>query len=205
MVLFWLHSCVRCGEEEDWLDLGAYALYSQIFEVDPNIHVCPSHVLASYEVSEAADGELSSRSYWGGCYLCFSPPTLFSTYYCRVVSTGPFWGLLNQDYENCSQWWWTNLLYINTIVPWNNSFPCYAVSWYMSVDFQLFLILPFIVLIYVYHRPSGYLVSALLWLASTAYAFWLAIAKHDSEFAMSMDINAPNGYQQDYYFRAWTR
>lgn len=81
------------------------------------------------------------------------------------MDSGPFWGLLNTDYNACQKNWWyvylfgdqsrlsricsspsiasepiakmcswlcqcvcrTNLLYINTLVPWDSEVVCYAV------------------------------------------------------------------------------
>lgn len=37
----------------------------------------------------------------------------------RVVDQGPWWGLLERDYQLCADYWWANLLYINTLYPWN--------------------------------------------------------------------------------------
>lgn len=36
----------------------------------------------------------------------------------RVVDQGPWWGLLERDYDMCAKYWWANLLYINTLYPW---------------------------------------------------------------------------------------
>lgn len=123
----------------------------------------------------------------------------------RVVNSGPFWGLLNQDYEACAEWGWTNVLYINTLVPWNGVMGCYAVSWYMSVDFQIFLLLPFMTWAYVKNKTVGYLVPLVLATASCVYAYWLAYAKGTSEFIFGTSITDITSYQSDYYFRAWAR
>jgi peptidoglycan/LPS O-acetylase OafA/YrhL len=110
-----------------------------------------------------------------GCYY----------YLMRVVDQGPWWGLLERDYDLCAQYWWTNLLYINTLYPWGATLDmCYPVSWYMSVDFQLFLLVPFLVLAYVVNKRLGYLLPALLWTASTAYAYVLGYVYNTSEFAL---------------------
>lgn len=39
----------------------------------------------------------------------------------RVVDSGPWWGLLQRDYDMCAKYVWTNLLYINTLYPWTVS------------------------------------------------------------------------------------
>ncbi len=61
----------------------------------------------------------------------------------------------------------------------------------MSVDFQLFLLVPFLALAYVRDKRLGYLLPALLWLASTAYAYYLGYGQDVSEFAMQTGAPIP--------------
>ena len=82
---------------------------------------------------------------------------------------------------------------------------CYPVSWYMSVDFLLFLLLPFLTLAYVKNKRMGYVLPMVLWTASTIYAYWLALVKGDSQFAFGTQITQITDYQVDYYFKAWAR
>lgn len=56
----------------------------------------------------------------------------------------------------------------------------------MSVDFQLFLLLPFLCLAYVHNKRLGYLLPLLLWTASTVYSYILGYVYNTSQFAMSL-------------------
>lgn len=89
----------------------------------------------------------------------------------RLMDSGPYWGLLQTDYGYCEKHWQWNLLYVNVLVPWDSMEICYAVSWYMSVDFLIFLLLPFVALVFAYHRIAGYVLPGLLWLASIIYSW----------------------------------
>lgn len=44
---------------------------------------------------------------------------------------------------NCEKWWWTTLLHVQNYV--NPNEICMSHSWYLSLDFQLFLISPFLI------------------------------------------------------------
>jgi peptidoglycan/LPS O-acetylase OafA/YrhL len=56
------------------------------------------------------------------------------------LSSGPFWGQLDQFTGNCSQWWWTNVLFVNNLVPFANNFASMCMGWtfYIALDMQLF-------------------------------------------------------------------
>jgi len=58
------------------------------------------------------------------------------------LSSGPFWGQLDQFTANCSQWWWANVLFVNNIVPYTNNFASMCMGWtfYIAMDMQLFVL-----------------------------------------------------------------
>ena len=61
----------------------------------------------------------------------------------------------------CEKWWYTNLLYINNLVPWKDrGEACLGQGWYLANDMQFFILAPiFIVLLY--RKPlTGVLVTA---------------------------------------------
>ncbi|KAJ8300277.1 hypothetical protein KUTeg_021796 [Tegillarca granosa] len=73
-------------------------------------------------------------------------------------SDGPFWPDRSPDYNQCTKYWWRNLLYIQ------NFFPCMAWSWYLANDMQFFIISP-LILIPLYRKPLiGYVVLGVLFL-----------------------------------------
>jgi len=67
-------------------------------------------------------------------------------YYLALPSIigGPIWSLWmkHPDYADCTQNWWTLLVYGNNLV----DSQCMSWTWYTAVDFQLFFIVPFVTL-----------------------------------------------------------
>jgi len=66
-----------------------------------------------------------------------------------ILGDGPYWYPYSHYMnEACRKWWWTNVFYINNIVPWGHASAeetCFGHAWYLAVDFQCFLLVPFIV------------------------------------------------------------
>ncbi|CRK88312.1 CLUMA_CG002091, isoform A [Clunio marinus] len=78
-------------------------------------------------------------------YLRYTPVlaalVLFTASLSRFFITGPF----GEDIEvvNCQNYWWSTLLHIQNYV--NPTQLCVGHSWYLSVDFQLFILTPFLI------------------------------------------------------------
>lgn len=75
------------------------------------------------------------------------------------VASGPFWHTVDAGAAACRSWGWTNLLFVNNIVPWTNGFArqCAAWTWYLAVDTQLHvLLLPLLAGAYRVHRRLGW-------------------------------------------------
>ncbi|XP_072381146.1 nose resistant to fluoxetine protein 6-like [Diabrotica undecimpunctata] len=54
------------------------------------------------------------------------------------VGQGPSWdNIVGEEYKNCRQNWWTNILYINNYVNKNNM--CLIQTWYIAADTQLYI------------------------------------------------------------------
>jgi peptidoglycan/LPS O-acetylase OafA/YrhL len=74
----------------------------------------------------------------------------------RYMGSGPKWPLIDKDFQQpCANYWWSALLYVQNYVNLNDMvnmknyffftlkyFQCLKVSWYLNVDFQLYLISP---------------------------------------------------------------
>lgn len=76
---------------------------------------------------------------------------------------GPSAAIYSQLKDPCIQYWWTNLLYINNLVPWPAGSECYGVTWYLANDMQFHVISPLIILLLVRRRHLGFgLISVLM-------------------------------------------
>ncbi|XP_059055499.1 O-acyltransferase like protein-like [Achroia grisella] len=58
------------------------------------------------------------------------------------VSDGPAWDEIGRQTHHCREYWWTTLLYMQNY--YNPGYMCLPHSWYLAIDFQLFLICPLI-------------------------------------------------------------
>ncbi|XP_045468713.1 nose resistant to fluoxetine protein 6-like [Harmonia axyridis] len=59
----------------------------------------------------------------------------------KYFGDGPKWYTLNSAIENCKENWWAALLYVQNYMDYSKM--CVVQTWYLSADFQLFLITPF--------------------------------------------------------------
>jgi peptidoglycan/LPS O-acetylase OafA/YrhL len=80
------------------------------------------------------------------------------------VSSGGVWFMYEQAlFFECDKYWWANMLLINNFVPWeqNAKGGCMPWSWAIAADFQLYLFIPFYVMLY---KKSRTAFLALAWL-----------------------------------------
>jgi len=71
-----------------------------------------------------------------------------------TLGDGPFWPRWVSYVERCDKYAWTNILFVNNLVPWDQPFgersECMEHTWYLGVDFQLCAILtPIFVSLYI--------------------------------------------------------
>lgn len=91
-------------------------------------------------------GELNiGRMIWRR-YLRYTPALaamiLFVFSLAKFFATGPF-DVMESLIGPCRNSWWVALLHVQNYLPWENL--CLNHTWYLSVDFQLFIISPFII------------------------------------------------------------
>ncbi|CAI5452809.1 unnamed protein product [Caenorhabditis angaria] len=96
-------------------------------------------------------------------YLRLTPPMMifigFFTVYAPYIQ-GPFAAsteneMLTQT-EVCKTMWWQNLLYINNF---NSQSSCYAITWYLAVDTQLYIIAPILIIALYFSFTAGALLT----------------------------------------------
>lgn len=78
---------------------------------------------------------------------------LFLTWaFLKYIGNGPLWFDGDMINDECHDYWWTNLLFLNNFIPDGNGSRCMAWTWYLSNDIQFFLITP--VILYIYSKLS---------------------------------------------------
>jgi peptidoglycan/LPS O-acetylase OafA/YrhL len=102
-------------------------------------------------------------------YLRLTPIYAFALLvYMRLtpyLADGPFYHAQTAGAATfCNKWWWSNLLYINNVVPFDTpgASTCMGWSWYLANDFQFFLITPFLLAVYLASKRAGVLLITVL-------------------------------------------
>ena len=93
--------------------------------------------------------------------------TIFGMFLIPYLGDGPYyrtgWEFM---IDNCKKYWWTNLLFINNIHPWNNVDECIGWVWYLANDFQFFIMTPPIIYAYCKNRKAGIITIFILIISS---------------------------------------
>lgn len=94
-----------------------------------------------------------------------------------MLGNGPFWIKWNQYAYRCDTYFWTNLLFINNVYPYDlgEGDQCFYVSWYLACDMQFYLVSPIFILAFLRNRWFGVSLIGAVCLASCVYAYWWSI------------------------------
>ena len=92
------------------------------------------------------------------------------------VGSGPLWTFI--DNNNCEKYWWTNILYVNNFYPTSFDSVCYPVTWYLAINFQLFIISPIFLMLLYHFWKIGFTTVAGTMLASITIIGTLAGIKN---------------------------
>ena len=113
--------------------------------------------------------------------------------------------------ENCQNYWWTNLLYINNFYPWKLERECMSWSWYLANDMQFFVISPLIIIPLFVWFPGGVIASGILLLASffvtgfiTGFYRFPASEFFNLAWGLPTQPNSPD-YQSEVYIKPYCR
>ena len=125
------------------------------------------------------------------------------------LGNGPEWrAALGEDssaQKQCSKYWWTNLLYINNLYPWELAKECMGWSWYLANDMQFYVLAP-IILIPLYHFfPVGLVISHVFIAATVATNGVIAGTKHFQANMFQEANSGDSGESDDIYVKPYTR
>ena len=95
---------------------------------------------------------------------------LLFLYVVPFIVHGPVAFGYNGLLEACEKYWWTDLLFINNLWPWEMGKQCVGWVWYLANDFQFFLLTPFILLIMYFNKLIGFIVNVMIILLSVMAA-----------------------------------
>ncbi len=84
-------------------------------------------------------------------------------YVLPYLHDGPIYYSVRTLGQTCEEKWYYHALYINNFL---RSMPCGGWTWYLANDFQMYLLVPFLVLLYQFRKLLAVLVVAVLFVAS---------------------------------------
>ncbi|CAD8208487.1 unnamed protein product [Paramecium octaurelia] len=122
-------------------------------------------------------------------------------------SDGPIWNEYIEYTSTCNTQWWKNLLFIDNMFSHDASGLnyCFGWGWYLSNDFQIFLITPILLIIYAKNRKIGLTIIISMLIGSIFSAYYIAYS-HDFHLQMATPNAKPQpDYQDVFYFKPWIR
>ena len=93
---------------------------------------------------------------------------VFTNFIMPSLGDGPLWNKFEERLKiHCSQYWWTHFLFLNNLIPYGYGNFCIGHSWYIAVDFQLFIFsIPIFLLYLKYNKKYTWLIAGILCIAS---------------------------------------
>jgi len=125
------------------------------------------------------------------------------------TGSGPFWFAWEGPVDKCNRLWWTNLLFVNNLVPLNGSETdgCFYWAWYLALDMQFTWMLATPTLLVLSHMQGSTLLARrlvlLLFAASVGGGFVFTLLTGVS--ANSFDGAWVTQYSRHFYTKPWFR
>ena len=144
-----------------------------------------------------------------GRFLRILPLYIFVMAFTNLVvpsfGDGPLWHttdeVLNLD---CKDYWWTNFLFLNNMIPFNRGNDCLLQTWYLAADMQFFLFSIFLIILYLkYSKTYAWITIGLLCL----FSLILRLVLSDSNYVMISFLNSKQGFDNTRatYIKAYTK
>ena len=67
-----------------------------------------------------------------------------------MLASSPSWYQIDRMFHGCEKYWWASVLFIGNLVPWvvDITQGCWIHSWFVACYFQIFCLIPFLVILY---------------------------------------------------------
>ncbi|CAO1428231.1 unnamed protein product [Diamesa tonsa] len=136
-------------------------------------------------------------------------PVVVATIFCvlslqRYFGDGPYQKFMVESYyDACEKYWWSSMLYIQNFV--NPDKMCLPHSWYLSTDFQLFLMSPIIVYPLWKYGNRFFFFLPILALVSIGYIFITSMEMGIGVFSVHNIIVRRKLYNQYFYLPPYAR
>ncbi|CAF1532265.1 unnamed protein product [Adineta steineri] len=138
-------------------------------------------------------------------YLRLIPPYimvfLLYIYVVPFIGQGPLWTAKDFPMKNsdCHDYWWAYFLLINNFVPNGVGTRCMGYYWYVSNDFQLFLIAPFLIVpLYYFPIIGSCILLGVLFASSCILAFNIANTYRVGQILVTLQAIWEDTYTKPY-------
>ena len=188
------------------------AVVNAVFSVDSFFFL--SGVLVAYLTLRQMKktGRFPFLHYYIHRYLRLTPTYAFVLFFAwfltNHLAAGPIFPLSNVYGEQCSKYWWTNLLYINNFYPWSIQNECIGWTWYLANDMQFFVIAPLILIPMYYLFPVGLVMSSAILAGSfviTATLTGVFDFQANQLAGHTPNPNITTNYMDLIYIKPWSR
>nr|XP_023017426.1 nose resistant to fluoxetine protein 6-like isoform X2 [Leptinotarsa decemlineata] len=157
---------------------------------------------------ERRKGKLNVVIIYAARYIRLTPVYLivigFYTTFLHRTASGPFWeSRVGLERDRCLNSWWTNILYINNYV--NSDQLCMFQSWYLSVDYHLFIIAPIIIYPLWRWRKIGEIILVACTLISGAIPLWITYMKNLDPTLLAYPSELEDISTNFYYMNAYIK
>jgi hypothetical protein len=121
---------------------------------------------------------------------------------------GPLWSFYKGSVNPCETRWWKNLLFIDNLFNDDATNYCFAWGWYLSNDFQMFLMTPFLIYLYTRNKFIGlfsitlFIVGCMMGALGVSIAYDLAPSLTGVTFPDSVNSYL---FFPKYYSKPWVR
>ena len=126
---------------------------------------------------------------------------LLCMYIFKYLGDGPKYQLY-WNMGNCSKTWWSSLLFIQNLYPWQAMDMCMSWFWYLANDFEFFLISPIIIFTYCKSRYLGYAVLGFVHLASIIYIIVVTVKYN---FGIFLTLSDSEDFMHWLYLKPFAR
>ena len=114
---------------------------------------------------------------------------------------GPQSQRYNMYFSDCKSYWWTNLLLINNFYPNHLNTTCMPWTWYISCDFQMYLLVPILAIVYKKNKMIGYGLTGFL----VVLGLILLTALNAGSSYTGANPYLDTKFFSDIYIKPWTR
>jgi peptidoglycan/LPS O-acetylase OafA/YrhL len=125
-----------------------------------------------------------------------------------ALGEGPVWYTTKIVTLDCSEYWWSVVLFLNNFIPGGSGNQCLGVGWYLANDMQFFVFGPALILMYYFlARWVSWVFKFLLILVGFIVSFVIAYDNEYRVFRPSRKnyVGGDEDYYHVYYTKPYTR